>query len=254
MPDYISVSQINTYLLCPRKYRYRYIDRLVPEHRSIALALGTAVHSAIAWWSEERLAGADPTLEVAQRTFRADLHAQAAAGDFDLEGKSLEEVEAQGQALVKLFVEQCADLALTLVEHRVEVPLFDPRTGERLPVPLVGFVDFLAEGCVGEIKTSARRSSAATWLLQLSAYVYAIQAAGLGKRKALVVQLVKTKTPKLVKEELEVTGADELWFLEVAAEVFDSIQAGAFFPNPGWACPRCEYRSTCRAGLVQQAA
>ena len=45
MPDRISVSQVTSYLLCPRKYRFRYIDKLEPEHRSANMAYGSAVHT-----------------------------------------------------------------------------------------------------------------------------------------------------------------------------------------------------------------
>jgi hypothetical protein len=71
-PEYLSVSQLNTYLMCPRKYRFRYIDRLQPERRSIDLALGTAVHYTIGWWMEQRMAGEVPTEDAVQAIYKAD--------------------------------------------------------------------------------------------------------------------------------------------------------------------------------------
>ncbi len=35
-------------------------------------------------------------------------------------------------------------------------------------------------------------------------------------------------------------------FREVNCEVCCGAKAGAFFPNPGWACAGCEYRGACR--------
>ncbi len=44
---HFSISQLKTFLQCPRKYRYSYIDRVEPEFRPIALAFGTAWHETI---------------------------------------------------------------------------------------------------------------------------------------------------------------------------------------------------------------
>ena len=116
-----------------------------------------------------------------------------------------------------------------------------------LPLPLLGFLDFVADGMVGEIKTTARKNKPSSWLFQLTAYAYAMRKKTGTLPKAKVIQLVKTKTPKIEITEVEVTEADVAWFLEVTAEVYDAITAGAFFPNPGWLCPRCEHRGVCRA-------
>lgn len=69
-----------------------------------------------------------------------------------------------------------------------------------------------------------------------------------------VVQLVKTKVPKIEVEELWIGDREEAWFVEVAVEVFDAISLGAFPPNPSWMCPRCEYRGACRGAEAMKAA
>ena len=253
MREHISVSQVNTYLLCPRKYRYRYIDGLEPEHRSGAMAFGTAVHSALAWWFEQRQQGERPALDEALRIFRSDWSAEVAGDNLDLDGKSVEEHRELGEQLVRLFVAELGEVVPEAVELRVKVPLVDPRTAEELALPLLGFRDFVADGVVGEIKTTGRKNDPKTWLFQLAAYAYALRSLTGRLPTAKVVQLVKTKTPKLVVSEVEVTEADVAWFLEVTAEVFTAIQSEAFFPNPGWACPRCEYRGACRAWVEMAA-
>lgn len=42
-----SISQLKTFLQCPRKFRFIYVDRIEPEFRPIALAFGTAWHETI---------------------------------------------------------------------------------------------------------------------------------------------------------------------------------------------------------------
>jgi RecB family exonuclease len=47
-----SFSQISTYLQCPRKYQYRYLDKVkVKEFETTyELILGSLVHQALEWW------------------------------------------------------------------------------------------------------------------------------------------------------------------------------------------------------------
>jgi hypothetical protein len=49
MPVY-SFSQVQTYLQCPLKYKFRYVDKIVPEfEENLHLILGTEVHGALEW-------------------------------------------------------------------------------------------------------------------------------------------------------------------------------------------------------------
>ena len=247
MRRHISVSQVTSYLLCPRKYRYRYIDKLEPEHRSANMAYGSAVHSAIAWWQEQRIESREVTIEDACRVLRADWTAQVAVGDLDFGDKCPKEMQELGETLVRLFVERFPDEVADEVDYPVELELSDPKTGEVLPIPLVGYFDYVVGAVVGEIKTTARKASPRSqWSMQLACYSWAERMAT-GRRPTMrVVQLVKTKKPQIVVDEFQMSEREEDWFREVACEVYRSVQAEAFFPNPGWVCPGCEYRRSCR--------
>lgn len=246
LPPYLSVTQVTTYLGCPRKYKFRYVEHREPEKRSGELAFGSAVHSAIEWWAVSRMAGKPCSLDAVLRIFRVDWHAQIAAGDYDLDDKTPEEYATLGEALVRLFYERFKDEVPIESESRFEVALREPETGEPLPVNLVGFFDLAWDGLLGEIKTTAKKASADTWGLQLAAYSYAWRERTGVRPRLRVVELIKTKTPKLEIEELTLTDRDEAWFVEVAVEAYRSILAGAFHPNPGWMCGRCEYWRACR--------
>ena len=45
--DHLSYSRISTYLSCSLKYRLRYVERMQPERRAIALPFGIAIHRAL---------------------------------------------------------------------------------------------------------------------------------------------------------------------------------------------------------------
>lgn len=247
LPPYLSVTQITTYLGCPRKYRFRYVERREPEKRSANLALGSAVHSVIDWWMTERRAGRSPDVEVTQRLFCVDWQAQIATGEYDFEDREPDEYRSLGEQLVALFVERFhAETAAEASEERFEVFLTDPESGVPLPVPLVGVFDLVHGDGIGEIKTTARKSSPDAWALQLAAYAYAWRQTRGTKPRMRVVQLVKTKVPKIEVEDADVSDYDVAWFCEVAVAAYDSILAGAFHPNPSWMCGNCEYRRACR--------
>jgi putative RecB family exonuclease len=46
----LSISQIQSYLLCPLKYRFQYVDRIPKPWRAASLSFGSSVHSAIEWF------------------------------------------------------------------------------------------------------------------------------------------------------------------------------------------------------------
>ena len=246
MPDVFSVSQLNAYLGCPRKYRFRYLDRREPESKSAAMAFGSAMHGAIEWYWRERIQGRVPSLADAQRMFRVEWTAQKAGGDLAFDEKNPDDMQATGEQLIALFIERFGADVPSDVEVKFEVALHDPRSGVVHPMPLIGYMDFVSPGVVGELKTASKRTDPSAWSLQLSAYSFAMREQTGRGHKLKVIELITTKTPKLEVHEVEKTEAEEAWFLEVAVEALDGIERGAFHPIPGWMCPRCEFRRACR--------
>lgn len=245
---HLSVSQVTTYLSCARRYRFRYVEGREPESKSDALAFGSALHASVEWWQAERIAGRAPPVDRLLRTFRADWTAATADPDLDLDGKDPAEMLATGQALLRLFAERfAAEAPPRVVEQRFEVELRHPATGEALPVPLVGYLDAAGDGLVWELKTASRKNPVSDYNLQLSAYAYAVRESTGRSPRVRVVQLVKTKAPKIEVEEVEPSLRDQAWFAEVTCEVFEAIACRAFPPNPSWRCPTCEYRGACRS-------
>ncbi len=245
LPPYVSVSQILTYLQCPRKYRFRYVDHLPPERRKIEMSFGSAVHATIAWWIEERMQARTPPTEILHRIFRADWTAEQAVEVPLVGDKDRGELLALGLGLVDTFVERFASETFTSAEERFEVELVDVRAHRVLPVPLVGFLDFTTDVYVGEVKTASRKTSWRNWELQLAAYSF-VAREHLKRSGIRVVQLLKSKSGGIEVEEVPIRRSDERWLVEVGCEIYASACRGAFHPSPTYQCRSCEYESACR--------
>jgi len=244
----ISVSQVQTYLLCPLKYRFQYIDKIARPWRAAALAFGASVHSAIEWFHRERLAGRSPLPEAAVSIFNADWFAQnlepLVFGDRD----SKEDLTAKGAELVRLYVGQTK--TAVAVEESFELELADPKTGELLDVNLRGRIDLLEEGeTLVDIKTAGRsfESRGLERHLQLSTYALAYLLLRHRIPNLRLDVLIKTKQPRVERMETARTVEDLAWTAHLIQRVAGSIASGHFYPNPGWICGECEYFAHCQS-------
>jgi putative RecB family exonuclease len=245
-PEYLSVSQLNAYLMCPAKYRFRYVDQVQPAFKSGALALGSAVHSALDWLHRAWKGGERPDKEKVLRIFEADLTAQFHDGT-KIRGDpgALKDV---GRGLLGLYVEETPAKDVRAVELPFEVPIVDPKTQTALPAPLQGYVDLIEEdGTLVEVKTASRKPDRSSLLLhlQMTAYSYALTRIYRERPKARLDVLLKTKEPRLERLPVERSEVDDRRLFVVASEVLDAIDCASFFPNPGWQCQGCEYRHAC---------
>ncbi len=134
--EYVSASRINTYLMCPLKYRFRYIENISPKFKNSGLAFGSAVHSALNWVHEYMLAGEKPGLEDALRIFRADWASQQVETINYKKGESREGLQKLGEQLISIYYAEYPDLKVRATERPFKVPLEDLTTGESFEVPL----------------------------------------------------------------------------------------------------------------------
>ncbi|MCZ7681158.1 MAG: PD-(D/E)XK nuclease family protein [Sandaracinaceae bacterium] len=248
----LSASQLTAYTMCPRKYRFRYVDRLPSEHRPAALAFGRAVHSALEALHLARLDGASVDSARLVRIFRADWQAEVDQGLSYKTDESANMLRWYGEHLVAEYAKWLADRPLVAAEQPFEIDLVDPETGEVYDERIRGYFDviFRAEGAdvIGEVKTLARRYDEGTLArkIQLSAYAYAWRQMRGRDPTILVVELLKQRQPQVVEATAERSTEDDAFFVRLALDVADAIDAGAFPPNPGWSCGDCEYAKACR--------
>jgi putative RecB family exonuclease len=261
LPDHISYSQINTYLICPQKYKYQYIHKLEWPFIPAALTFGSAIHSALEKFYMDRLLGTESNSDCLKDAFNIHLLKDAAEKEMKFKnGFDPVELQNLGCQMIDCFLKNVTPGNVLGVEEKFKVDLIDTETGEVIEVPLVGAVDLIEQTSDGNIvlvdfKTSSARynEDAVHRDLQLSAYsLYARTAyAGEGDSVSLRLNvLLKTRTPQYLTYKTERTPADGQRFVRIARKIWSAIQGENFYPNPGWQCTDCPFREVCENDIL----
>ena len=251
---HVSVSQIKTWLRCPRQYELRYVRGAEPEVMPTALAFGSAFHGALAAHymgkNEGRRGGDEEMLE----GFRATWAEKTSTG------VPLEKVEDESTDPVDLAVRMIGafqahaaneDVEVVAVEEPFSALLHNPDTGEVLEEQLTGFIDLviLEDGhpVIVEHKTSAKKYGAdqLRYDVQLTGYQHAMHQRGWADVGLRFQVVTKTKSPVVQVEDVLRDEMDEVDFLHTVVGVLRAIDAGVFFPVRGWQCRGCQFRRQC---------
>jgi CRISPR/Cas system-associated exonuclease Cas4 (RecB family) len=253
---HLSVSQLKSFIQCPRKYTLAYVEGVVPQFRPIALAFGTAWHEAIGFHLTTSTKSSPADRDEVKTIFRERLSI-AVEGDrvpvlFD-EGEDIGKAIDLGVRMIDVFLDR---VGLPEKVIGVEVPfsleIVDPEYGDVLDVPLVGAIDALVirdgKPAVWELKTAKRKWAADQLEYDLQPTAYAMAVEQLGYQDPALVLLVATKTakPDVQIEQVLRTKADRDDLAVTAQSVTAAIAAGIDHPIRGWACKGCPYAHACR--------
>lgn len=250
LPEDSSASQLVTWVMCPRKYAFRYVLKAEPEFRSLNLVLGSALHSAVGWYFEQRLKGRRPPPGQAESIFEADFTAEVSEGNVRWKTKSEDEVMEDGQALVRSYLERFGDLSVAHVEQPFRVGIEDPDTGEALSRAFKGYFDLvLTDGTVVEMKSAARRWRPDDLIrhLQVGAYVAAKCVLDGGPATVDVHVIVKTKAPSVQAHRVQRGEPANRWWFRAAMDIERAILSGHYPPIPGPLCHECEFARQCES-------
>jgi putative RecB family exonuclease len=257
---HVSYSQINTYLLCPLKYRFAYVEGREPERVSAALPFGASLHRALAlFFREITTKQAKPPLEAIQEAFRALWNAAVNEGTTLVfkEKETADGLKDMGAKMLGVVYNAVnPDIEVLAVEEPLHAEL-TTESGNVLEPRLVGVVDLILREPDGSYtvvdhKTAARRYSdnRVENDLQMAAYGYVIERGGFLPEGARVGYrydvLLKTKQPERVEYPAILDGSDIRRFGKVARTVLAGINADVFYPNPGWTCGDCGFLGACR--------
>jgi len=255
--DYISVSQVTTYLACPLQYFFRYVEKREPERTSDALVFGNAVHDAVLLSVQRTQNGQAMTREQVELAF-ADFWSARVSTTPDIEygRNSFDELLHKGLRMVGCYVDQAPKAKVIAIEEEIRPTI--PHPDGDVDVPLLGYIDLLVDDggdlpIVVELKTAGARFNDQRLRTDLQATAYCLAIAQ--KHGTLDKEvpfrwhvLLKTREPILLTYEVTRTERDYLRFGMLVKKVIDGVRNGIFFPQDGsWRCGGCAYRTACKA-------
>jgi len=137
MPLY-SFSQIQTYVQCPLKYKFRYVDKIVPEfEENLHLILWTEVHSALEWLYNKVNNFQKPSYDELEQVFVEKFNEKA--NKIEVEDKQKEEFLERWKYYLKSFYDKhfpFEDIKVIWTEIQLYIDLWDN-------IKFQGFIDRL---------------------------------------------------------------------------------------------------------------
>ncbi len=249
-----SASRLKKLLLCPRQFRFAYLDRL-PTIVTAPLAFGRAVHEAVRAAHEEQMTcGSLPQVQEMLARFD-DLWSEALDGDvlFRPSHPQPERYRTMGHEALRVFHALNADSAPPLA---VELPFEVEVPGEDETFLLRGIIDRVDETVsssgeatlvVVDYKSGSRKPTPeeATSDLQLTLYALAL-------RQMLVLPVERVEFHLLRDGLVMASSRDEAAFEHLLGELLpyasQTLRSGQFKPCPGFWCRWCDFQVPCRKG------
>jgi putative RecB family exonuclease len=242
---YLSVSQINKYMNCPKQYEFSYIQG-IPESKSSALVVGSSFHKVIEESNRRKLETGEllPEEEM-QAIYDEYWHKK----NIDIDWKEEEDQEAEYQRGLLMAQAYMNDIGKQLEPIGYEAR-FDV---EVEGIPLIGYIDLIEkDGSIRDLKTS-RKSPAkdmADKSLQLTGYALAYrELTGEEERVCSLDYVVSLKSGvKITRLETKVSEGRIDRFKDTLWNVANAIDKEVFYRNEGTACSWCSYKSICKGG------
>ncbi len=234
--DHLSHSQIQSYLLCPRKWTYEKIEHAPKERVGSALVFGIALHDACAAANEAALTGEGYNAAVGfVSAWKLAIEQAGVPIHYGKDGA--DDLLAKGRALAAAYTPPSGIIG---VEQPFEVLLH-----EDLP-PIHGRIDLIRRTETGDLAIADLKSSSSRLLTetdaveaQISLYNEAYPAA-----RHEVIVLAKTKVPTVTIQAITPWPRHHL--VRQYQEVHHAMQAGVRFANRGWQCDGCQFADRCK--------
>ncbi len=234
--DHLSHSQIQSFLLCARKWTYSHVELVPKERVGSALVFGIALHDACAAANEAALTGEGYDAPAGfVLAWKVTIDQAGVPVHYGKDGA--DDLLAKGRALAAAYTPPSGIIG---VEQPFTVEL-DP------DLPSVeGRIDLIRRTETGDLAIADLKSSSSKVLIetdaveaQLALYDLAYPAA-----KHEVIVLAKTKVPTVTIQAITPWPRHQL--VRQYQEVHHAMQAGVRFANRGWQCDGCQFADRCK--------
>ncbi|MCC6575140.1 MAG: PD-(D/E)XK nuclease family protein [Planctomycetes bacterium] len=248
-----SYSRLSTWLRCPRKYRYRYVEQVEDERTAPALIFGTAIHEACEVFFRSLPSGNPVSLDEMLGVFTRALTDNAALAEEQgapvaWDGGSLKEMLAKGEAMLAVFHQQ-VDRNIKVVGTEVEFEV------ELSPGHFVqGVIDLILDDGGGHYRVVDLKTAATSFAedriqhdMQPTVYIAAAERIfqAPGQINFEFWLLMKTKTPALKILPVVRDERDRAELIQSINEVEEACIRGVYPRIRGHHCFGCEYADRC---------
>lgn len=249
--SYLSWSAVSTYLKCPLKYQYRYLDQLPEEFVSSNLIFGTAIHNCLEAFYREHLSsrrslGIDELMAVYHDSWTG---IDRTSVRFNKD----ETILGLGQLadrMLRAFLN--SELSRPLgsivgIEEEIRAPVIAncPDLLARLDL----MIDCEEDLVITDFKTSRNRWSAAETIAsegQLLIYHELLREFTNKPIRLQFAVITKTKLPDIELRTVDPHPQRIERIRRLLQNVWTNIRAGTFYPVPSaMNCPTCGYRERC---------
>ncbi len=252
--NYISYSAISTYLNCPLRYYFRYVQGISEDTVSSSLVFGGAIHAAIELhFTTLSAQESRPDLDTLLDAFWASWNERAGGSEIRFgKGEDLNSVAAVAERVLRAFQASTAtepNGCIVGIEEELRGQVTDD-TPE-----LLARIDLLTE-CRDEVLITDFKTSRSRWsdgqaqnsadqlLLYSELVSQVLPDKPIGLR---FVVLTKTKSPEIQCFEVQRDRQRVERIKRLLSVVWRQIRSRQFYPSPSpTQCPSCPFREQCR--------
>ncbi|MFH1983204.1 MAG: PD-(D/E)XK nuclease family protein [Pseudomonadota bacterium] len=260
---HISYSQVFTYLACPLKYQFQYVEQRPAERISIALPFGSAIHCAIERYHRGLMDNGVPDplwqlQDIFTEVLTAGLDRVEVPIIYKQQTPNLKAAVDMGRKMLEAFYYGIDMTGFTVIG--VELPLrarLYSVDGEPLDMTVTGLIDLLLKDAAGNLIAVDNKTAKNPYAqdtvdedLQLTSYAYLLAANRYVFPTADVYcrfdVLRKLKTPKFEQHYTIRSAEQRRRFARVTAAVLAGIEDRIFMPSKSWMCGDCQFVDACK--------
>ena len=257
--DHISFSSIKTYAACPRKFAFKYIEKIPEEFKPSSLAFGSAFHSAVERVQEIRLQGLGvPAPDEILSVFDT-------AWSNETLGAVVQFCKEEDAQTVRVLARRMLDAYITYAALEATLPnqaqIISIEHSNRFRLladvpPVESRIDLLelqgTDLVVSDLKSSRSRwndTKVAESIPQLVLYATGLLPLmrELGAKRIVTKFVVVTKAKKPVVQVLQpqASQADVVRLKQTITDTWSAINAGIFVKRESWVCAQCPFKGRC---------
>ncbi|MFC1608097.1 RecB family exonuclease [Candidatus Latescibacterota bacterium] len=254
MLDHISYTQINTYLSCPLKYSFQYVEKIPWPFKPEALVFGSAIHHSLEHYYTGKKEGRNVPLKEMLAMYDASWEKESSENKIKYKnGNTHDSLLKTAESMLETFQKTVKPGEILSIEQPFSVDIIDLETNEKLDVPLEGRIDLIERIPTGiaviDHKTAAKKydDDRIANDLQLTAYSYVMSRQGHDPEDITLRFDVLMKNGKCSFQSYPTfrTPSDHARLFKTAKSVIQGIKAKAFYPQKSWMCNGCVFEKEC---------